>query len=115
MVLSTNEPDTHLTLPQLETQYVDVPEYGGMISGSLSASPVMEQRSREPSDQNASELQKALEAEMQKSRERQAGRKYAAQAAPASARPESFTAQNVRYALSLPWQIDSDNTAHGGH
>ncbi|MEN1933771.1 hypothetical protein P4909_22920 [Escherichia coli] len=30
---------------------------------------------------------------------------------PASARPESFTAQNVRYALSLPWQIDSDNTA----
>lgn len=115
MVLSTNEPDTHLTLPQLETQYVDVPEYGG-ISGSLSASAkrresVMEQRSPEPSDQDASELQKALEADMQKARERQAGRMYAASAASVSPRPESFTAQNVRYTLSLPWQIDSDNTA----
>ncbi|TGB83470.1 hypothetical protein CRI65_17520 [Escherichia sp. E3659] len=113
LVLSTNEPDTHLTLPQLETQYVDVPEYGG---GSLSAStykrePVMEQRSRESSDQDASELQKALETEMQKTREQRAGRMYAASAAPVSPQPESFTAQNVRYALSLPWQIDSDNTA----
>lgn len=113
LVLSTNEPDTHLTLPQLETQYVDVPEYGG---GSLSASTykretVMEQRSRESSDQDASELQKALETEMQKTREQRAGRMYAASAAPVSPQPESFTAQNVRYALSLPWQIDSDNTA----
>ncbi|RZN53357.1 mucoidy inhibitor MuiA family protein [Escherichia sp. E10V10] len=113
LVLSTNEPDTHLTLPQLETQYVDVPEYGG---GSLSAStykrePVMEQRSRESSDQDASELQKALETKMQKTREQRAGRMYAASAAPVSPQPESFTAQNVRYALSLPWQIDSDNTA----
>ncbi|RZN51903.1 DUF4139 domain-containing protein [Escherichia sp. E13S3] len=113
LVLSTNEPDTHLTLPQLETQYVDVPEYGG---GSLSAStykrePVMEQRSRESSDQDASELQKALETEMQKTREQRAGRMYAASAAPVSPQPESFTAQNVRYALSLPWQIDSYNTA----
>ncbi len=115
MELSTNEPDTHLTLPQLETQYVDVPEYGGM-SGSLSASakkrkPVMEQHSPESSDQDASELQKALETEMQKTREQRAGRMYAASAAPVSPQPESFTAQNVRYALSLPWQIDSDNTA----
>lgn len=115
LVLSTNEPDTHLTLPQLETQYVDVPEYGG-VSGSISASakkrnPVMEQHSPESSDQDASELQKALETEMQKTREQRAGRMYAASAAPVSPRPESFTAQNVRYALSLPWQIDSDNTA----
>lgn len=110
LVLSTSEPDTHLTLPHLEPLYVDVTEYGG-VSGSLSATPVMKQRSEYSSDQDASELQKSLEAEMQKSRERPAGRKYAAQAAPASARPESFTAQNVRYALSLPWQIDSDNTA----
>ncbi|TGC02081.1 DUF4139 domain-containing protein [Escherichia sp. E2661] len=108
LVLSTNEPDTHLTLPQLETQYVDVPEYGG---GSLSASPVMKQRSENSSDQDASELQKALGAEMQKTREQRAGRMYAASAAPVSPQPESFTAQNVRYALSLPWQIDSDNTA----
>lgn len=75
LVLSTNEPDTHLTLPQLETQYVDVPEYGG---GSLSAStykrePVMEQRSRESSDQDASELQKALETEMQKQESNEPG------------------------------------------
>lgn len=110
LVLSTSEPDTHLTLPQLETQYVDVPEYGGM-SSSISASPVMKQRSEYSSDQDASELQKALEADMQKAREQQAGRMYAASAAPVSPRPESFTAQNVRYALSLPWQIDSDNTA----
>ncbi|WP_225221309.1 DUF4139 domain-containing protein [Escherichia whittamii] len=110
LVLSTSEPDTHLTLPQLETQYVDVPEYGGM-SSSISASPVMKQRSEYSSDQDASELQKALEADMQKAREQQAGRMYAASAAPVSPRPESFTAQNIRYALSLPWQIDSDNTA----
>ncbi len=110
LVLSTSEPDTHLTLPQLETQYVDVPEYGS-ANGSLSASPVVRQRSEYLSDQGASELQKALEADLKKEREQQAGRKYAAQAAPASARPESFTAQNVHYALSLPWQIDSDNTA----
>lgn len=110
LVLSTSEPDTHLTLPHLETLYVDVPEYGG-VSGSLSASPVMEQRLEYSSNLDASELQKTLEADMQKTRERHAGRKYAAQAVPASARPESFTAQNVRYALSLPWQIDSDNTA----
>lgn len=111
LVLSTNEPDTHLTLPQLETQYVDVPEYGGMMSGSLSTSPAMKQRSENSSDQDASELQKALEAGMQRSRERQTRRMYAASAAPVSPQPESFTAQNVRYALSLPWQIDSDNTA----
>ncbi|EMM4083096.1 mucoidy inhibitor MuiA family protein [Shigella flexneri] len=110
LVLSTSEPDTHLTLPQLETQYVDVPEYGS-ANGSLSASPVVRQRSEYLSDQDASELQKALQADLKKEREQQAGRKYAAQAAPASARPESFTAQNVHYALSLPWQIDSDNTA----
>ncbi|MCH0693438.1 DUF4139 domain-containing protein [Escherichia coli] len=110
LVLSTSEPDTHLTLPQLETQYVDVPEYGS-ANGSLSASPVVRQRSEYLSDQDASELQKALQAGLKKEREQQAGRKYAAQAAPASARPESFTAQNVHYALSLPWQIDSDNTA----
>lgn len=110
LVLSTSEPDTHLTLPHLETLYVDVPEYGG-VSGSLSASPVMEQRLEYSSNLDASELQKTLEADMQKTRERHAGRKYATQAVPASARPESFTAQNVRYALSLPWQIDSDNTA----
>lgn len=65
LVLSTSEPDTHLTLPHLETLYVDVPEYGG-LSGSLSASPVMEQRSEYSSNQDASELQKTLEAEMQK-------------------------------------------------
>lgn len=110
LVLSTSEPDTHLTLPQLETQYVDVPEYGS-ANGSLSASPVVRQRSEYLSDQDASELQKALQADLKKEREQQARRKYAAQAAPASARPESFTAQNVHYALSLPWQIDSDNTA----
>ncbi|WP_246769596.1 DUF4139 domain-containing protein [Escherichia sp. E2593] len=110
LVLSTNEPDTHLTLPQLEPQYVDVPEYGG-VNGSLSESPVMKQRSENSSDQDASELQKALGAEMQKTREQRAGRMYAASAAPVSPQPESFTAQNVRYALSLPWQIDSDNTA----
>ncbi|TBR66760.1 mucoidy inhibitor MuiA family protein [Escherichia sp. E2748] len=110
LVLSTNEPDTHLTLPQLEPQYVDVPEYGG-VNGSLSESPVMKQRSENSSDQDVSELQKALGAEMQKTREQRAGRMYAASAAPVSPQPESFTAQNVRYALSLPWQIDSDNTA----
>lgn len=110
LVLSTSEPDTHLTLPHLETQYVDVPEYGG-VSGSLSSSSVMKQRSEYSSDQNVSELQKTLEAEAKKARKQQAGRMYAEQAAPVSPRPESFTAQNVRYALSLPWQIDSDNTA----
>ncbi|HFH2722936.1 TPA: mucoidy inhibitor MuiA family protein [Escherichia coli] len=30
MVLSTSEPDTHLSLPHLETQYVDIPEYGSV-------------------------------------------------------------------------------------
>lgn len=57
LVLSTSEPDTHLTLPHLETLYVDVPEYGG-VSGSLSASPVMEQRLEYSSNLDASELQK---------------------------------------------------------
>ncbi|TMQ79008.1 hypothetical protein FGG80_26780, partial [Escherichia coli] len=83
------------------------PEYGS-VSGSLSATPVIKQRSEYSSDQDASELQQSLEPEMQKSRERPAGRKYAAQAAPDSARPDSFTAPNVRYALSLACQVDRD-------
>ncbi|HFH2722937.1 TPA: DUF4139 domain-containing protein [Escherichia coli] len=60
---------------------------------------------------SSDEIFKAEKAAAKAAKEQQARRKYAAQAAPVSPRPESFTAQNVRYALSLPWQIDSDNTA----
>lgn len=111
MVLSTSEPDTHLSLPHLETQYVDIPEYGS-VSGSLSAS-AYKQESEQMMHGSASsdEIFKAEKAAAKAAKEQQARRKYAAQAAPVSPRPESFTAQNVRYALSLPWQIDSDNTA----
>lgn len=110
MELSTNEPDTHLMLPQLEPQYVDVPEYGDMRSyqqKSLSA-PHQIAAADKVVDFEKAAAHAAKEAQAQQASVKS---RYVAEKAPVSPQPENLTAQNVHYTLSLPWQIDSDNTA----
>lgn len=110
MELSTNEPDTHLMLPQLEPQYVDVPEYGDMRSyqqKSLSA-PHQRAAADKVVDFEKAGAHAAKEAQAQQASVKS---RYVAEKAPVSPQPENLTAQNVHYTLSLPWQIDSDNTA----
>lgn len=119
LVLSTSEPDTHLTLPRLETQYVDVRDESIKMSGyayesgSGSLDAAFEQA---PAQEKATVRKDAYAAEKAKAaadkKAAEAPRRYAAPAKASSPRPaENFTALNVRYALTLPWQIDSDNNA----
>lgn len=99
LVLSTSEPNTHLTLPRMETQYVDVLDEGMMMSGSGSGS-------------FDAAFEQAPAQEKEKAHKMTRDKAYSAPAKAPSPRPaENFTALNVRYALTLPWQIDSDNNA----
>ncbi|WP_255300738.1 mucoidy inhibitor MuiA family protein [Escherichia fergusonii] len=110
MELSTNEPDTHLMLPQLEPQYVDVPEYGDMRSYQQKSLSAPHQRA---AADKVVDFEKAAAHAAKEAQAQQASVKsrYVAEKAPVSPQPENLTAQNVHYTLSLPWQIDSDNTA----
>lgn len=110
MELSTNEPDTHLMLPQLEPQYVDVPEYGDMRSYQQKSLSAPHQRA---AADKVVDFEKAAAHAAKEAQAQQASVKsrYVAEKAPISPQPENLTAQNVHYTLSLPWQIDSDNTA----
>lgn len=111
LVLSTSEPNTHLTLPRMETQYVDVLDEGMMMSGSGSGSLDAAFQARDKDAYAAEEAAVAAKSAADK-KAAEAGRRYAAPAKAPSPRPaENFTALNVRYALTLPWQIDSDNNA----
>lgn len=125
LVLSTSEPNTHLTLPRMETQYVDVLDEGMMMSGSSSGSldaafvqaPAQEKATaykEEMMRDKAYAAEKAAVAAKAATDRKaaEASRRYAAPTKAPSPRPaENFTALNVRYALTLPWQIDSDNSA----
>lgn len=106
IALSTSEPDTHLSLPKLDPQYVDVNGY--MLSGSAS---IVRSRSGSSGmmDDGDIEAQKAQIEEAAKAK-----KSFAQQAAaPARIRQSEspLSVINVYYTLSLPWQIDSDNIA----
>lgn len=120
LVLSTSEPNTHLTLPRMETQYVDVRDESikmsgyahGSGSGSLDAAFQAQEKATARKDAYAAEDAAAATKAAADKKAAEAGRRYAAPVKAPSPRPaENFTALNVRYALTLPWQIDSDNNA----
>lgn len=121
LVLSTSEPNTHLTLPRMETQYVDVRDESNVIQGyaydngphSASAQEAPAYTEAMVRDKTYAAEKAAVAAKAAADRKAaEAGRRYAAPAKAPSPRPaENFTALNVRYALTLPWQIDSDNNA----
>ena len=120
LVLSTSEPNTHLTLPRMETQYVDVRDESikmsgyayGSGSGSLDAAFQAQEKATARKDAYAAEEAAAATKAAADKKAAEAGRRYAAPVKAPSPRPaENFTALNVRYALTLPWQIDSDNNA----
>lgn len=107
MELSTSEPETHLSLPHLQTQYVDVQEPFITMSGSAASMNDQRASAQKRQSEASSEAMFAAQKVAADAAETQRGRSYAA----IRPKPKSTTAQNVRYALSLPWQIDSDNTA----
>lgn len=107
MELSTSEPETHLSLPHLQTQYVDVQEPFIPMSGSAASMNDQRASAQKRQSEASSEAMFAAKKAAADAAEAQRGRSYAAM----RPKPKSTTAQNVRYALSLPWQIDSDNTA----
>ncbi|MGX9743266.1 mucoidy inhibitor MuiA family protein [Pseudocitrobacter corydidari] len=120
LVLSTSEPNTHLTLPRMETQYVDVRDESNVIqgyaygsgSGSLDAAFQAREEATARKDTYAAEKAAVAAKAAADKKAAEAGRRYAAPEKAPTPRPaENFTALNVRYALTLPWQIDSDNNA----
>lgn len=107
IALSTSEPDTHLSLPKLDPQYVDVNGY--MMSGSAS---IVRSRSGSSGMMDDGDIE-AQRAQIEIEKAAKAEKSFAQQAAPARIRQSEspLSVINVHYTLSLPWQIDSDNIA----
>ncbi|MEO3990623.1 DUF4139 domain-containing protein [Pseudocitrobacter cyperus] len=110
LVLSTSEPDTRLTIPRLETQYVDVRDESNIISGYAGGSSSVDtafQQSLAHKEARVRDEAYAAAKAAADAKAKSPGRYKASATKPAN----NFTALNVRYALTLPWQIDSDNNA----